>query len=52
MMDFRNSVNVLFLRRGIALLHHDVSEKDLNLGLFQEAARVDHSVTEILTSQC
>lgn len=26
----------------MAPLHHDVSEKDLNLGLFQEAARLDH----------
>lgn len=36
----------------MALLHHDVSEKDLNLGLFQEAAWLDHRNTEIFTLQC
>lgn len=41
MMNSRNSVNALFLRSGIAPLHHDVSEKDLNLGLFRKAAPLD-----------
>lgn len=31
----------------MAPLHHDVSEKDLNLGLFQEARRLIIGLTEI-----
>jgi len=39
MMVSRQSVKQFLLRSGMALLHHDVSEKELNLGLFPSQLR-------------